>query len=161
MAEKKFENLCTPEERQEILELLPQKPPFLFVDEILELSDEHIVGCYRFRKDEMFYKGHFPGFPVTPGVIMVEAMAQVGVTAFGIYVYQKSGMDVKNALSLFTECEVEFNAQVPPESKVMLYGEKLYYRRNKVRSAVRLTLEDGTVAAEGTVAGMGIPKKQT
>ena len=70
---------------QEVLDLVPQQPPFRFIDEIIRLDEEQIVGAYRFREDEYFYRGHFPGRPITPGVILIEAMAQVGVVAFGIY----------------------------------------------------------------------------
>ena len=67
-----------------ILKAVPQQPPFRFVDEIIELDENRVLGAYRFREDEYFYKGHFPDRPITPGVILVEAMAQTGVscTAF-------------------------------------------------------------------------------
>jgi 3-hydroxyacyl-[acyl-carrier-protein] dehydratase len=71
--------------RERVLALVPQRRPFRFIEEILELDEEHIVGAYRFRSDEYFYPGHFPGLPVTPGVILIETMAQTGVVAFGLY----------------------------------------------------------------------------
>ena len=49
------------------------------------LDEEQIVGAYRFREDAFFYRGHFPGRPITPGVILIETMAQIGVVAFGMY----------------------------------------------------------------------------
>ena len=70
---------------RQILEVIPQQAPFRFIDEITEIDRDHIVGSYMFRKDEFFYEGHFPGHPITPGVILVESMAQVAVVAFGIY----------------------------------------------------------------------------
>ena len=54
---------------EEVLEFLPQQKPFRFVDEILEVDEDHIVARYRFRSDADFYRGHFPGDPITPGVI--------------------------------------------------------------------------------------------
>ena len=69
----------------EVLAALPQQAPFRFLDEIVELDDEHIVARYTFRDDEDFYRGHFPGNPLTPGVILVETMAQAGVVALGLY----------------------------------------------------------------------------
>ena len=52
-----------------LLELLPQQEPFRFVDEIVEVDEEHIVARYTFRPDADFYRGHFPGNPITPGVL--------------------------------------------------------------------------------------------
>ena len=68
-----------------LLELLPQQEPFRFVDEILEVDADHIVARYTFRRDADFYRGHFPGNPITPGVLLIEAMAQTGVVALGIH----------------------------------------------------------------------------
>ena len=73
--------------KAEVLALVPQQEPFRFIDEIVELDDEHIVARYTFRPDADFYRGHFPGNPITPGVILTETMAQAGVVAFGIYLY--------------------------------------------------------------------------
>ena len=66
----------------QVLAMLPQQEPFRFVDHILELDEEHIVATYRFRPEADFYRGHFPGDPVTPGVILLEAVGQVGVVAW-------------------------------------------------------------------------------
>ena len=75
----------------QVLAAVPQQEPFRFIDEILEMDTEHIVGAYRFKEDEYFYRGHFPGRPITPGVILVEAMAQTGVVAFGLYLVMEQG----------------------------------------------------------------------
>ena len=64
-------NECSLEERLEIVRLVPQRPPFRFLDEVLELSDSHIVSTYLFTGRESFYQDHFPGDPVTPGVILI------------------------------------------------------------------------------------------
>ena len=140
---------------EDVLERMPQKPPFLFIDQILELSEHTIYARYRFKEDEYFYKGHFPGDPVTPGVILVEAMAQTGLVALGLYLlFQESPK--AQLRTLFSECEVEFSEMVRPGETVFMRGERIFWRRNKLKSKVELSLEDGRVAASGVVAGVGV-----
>ena len=62
----------------DIIRVLPHRPPFLLVDKILELSEEHVVGLKNVTMNEPFFVGHFPSEPVMPGVLIVEAMAQCG-----------------------------------------------------------------------------------
>ena len=61
-----------------IMSILPHRPPFLLVDKILEMSENEIVGMKAVTMNEPFFTGHFPGAPVMPGVLQLEAMAQVG-----------------------------------------------------------------------------------
>ena len=140
----------------DVLDALPQRPPFRFVDEILELDDEHIVAAYRFPTDADYYRGHFPGNPITPGVLLLETMAQAGVVAHGIYLLG-SDPDRPRMLTLFTDATVEFSGVVRPGQRVITRGKKLVFRRLFLRSAVEMTLEDGTVVCSGTLAGMGVP----
>ena len=81
--------------RERVLGMVPQQHPFRFIEDILELDEEHIVGVYRFQKNEYFYRGHFPGLPITPGVILIETMAQTGVVAFGLYLAMLAGKGKK------------------------------------------------------------------
>ena len=101
---------------EEVLALVPQREPFRFIDEILELDSEHIVAAYTFREDADFYRGHFPGNPITPGVILIETMAQAGVVAFGISLYaaQHSAEEVEKLITVFTDANVDFTGQVKP-----------------------------------------------
>src|SRR5438477_9477834 len=57
-----------------VLDAMPHRSPFRFIDEILELDEDHIVAAYRYSADADFYRGHFPGNPITPGVLLLEAM---------------------------------------------------------------------------------------
>src|SRR5215217_7850279 len=68
-----------------ILNYLPYKSSFLFVDDITSLNDDGVIGEYTFKADSFFYEDHFPGNPVTPGVIITEVMAQIGLVVLGIH----------------------------------------------------------------------------
>lgn len=141
-----------------VLELLPQQEPFRFVDRILELDQEHIVATYRFRSEADFYRGHFPGNPVTPGVILLEAVAQVGVVALGIYLFalDHSKEELERTVTLFVDAEVEFSGLVEPDTEVTISAQKVFWRRNKLRSEATMTLADGTLVCAATISGMGV-----
>jgi 3-hydroxyacyl-[acyl-carrier-protein] dehydratase len=142
----------------EVLALLPQQEPFRFVDEILELGEEHIVARYTFRPEADFYRGHFPGNPMTPGVLLIEAMAQTGVVALGIYLVsrERSAEEVKRVLTVFTDVTAEFSGVVRPGDTVTMRARKVFFRRMKLRAEVEMRKDDGTLVATATVAGMGI-----
>lgn len=142
----------------QVLELLPQQEPFRFVDRILELDAEHIVATYRFRAEADFYRGHFPGKPVTPGVLLLEAVAQVGVVALGIYLFalDHSRDELERTVTLFSDAEVEFSGIVLPDTEVTISAEKVFWRRNKLRSKATMTLADGTLVCAATISGMGV-----
>jgi 3-hydroxyacyl-[acyl-carrier-protein] dehydratase len=144
---------------KQVLDLIPQQDPFRFIDEILEVDDDHIVGTYRFRPDADFYRGHFPGNPVTPGVILIEALAQVGIVALGIFLLaRESEAEVTKTMTLFTDTNVEFAGIVNPGERVTITAEKVFFRRRKLRSSAEMKLDDGTIVCSGTVSGMGIAK---
>jgi 3-hydroxyacyl-[acyl-carrier-protein] dehydratase len=146
---------------EKILGAIPQQPPFRFIDDLLEADREHIVGTYRFREDEFFYKGHFPENPITPGVILVEAMAQTGVVAFGLYLFmteQKGSAEgAKKLTTLFTVLEeVEFRGIVKPGERVIIRGEKIYFRKGSLKTRISMTRENGELVCTGVLAGMGV-----
>ena len=135
-----------------ILSLLPYEEPFLFVDELLHIDENGITGNYTFKEDAYFYKGHFKGYPVTPGVILTETMAQIGVVCFGIYLLG----DIPNdglAIAL-TSTEVEFLKPVFPKEKVKVTSEKIYFRFGKLKCRVEMQNEKGEKVCTGTIAGM-------
>lgn len=147
--------------KQEVLALVPQRKPFRFIDEIIRLDEEEIIGAYRFRDDEFFYPGHFPGRPITPGVILLETMAQIGVVAYGIYLLacqkQIRPHDMKSPLSLFSLAEdVEFKGIVAPGERIIVRGKKIYMRKKALKVDVRMERENGEVVCAGKLAGMGV-----
>ena len=94
----------------QIMNMLPHRPPFLLVDKILELSESHVVGVKNVTMNEPFFVGHFPGAPVMPGVLQIEAMAQTG----GILVLS-TVPDPENYLTYFIKInDVRFKRQVHP-----------------------------------------------
>jgi len=150
--------VAEPLRASEVLELLPQQEPFRFLDEILELDAGHIVSRYTFRPDADFYRGHFPGNPVTPGVLLIEAMAQTGVVALGIYLLgSELGKDaVRRWLTVFTDVTAEFSGLVRPGQTVTISARRVFFRRMKLRSEVEMLADGGTLLATATVAGMGV-----
>lgn len=147
---------------EEVLALIPQQPPFRFLDRLIELDGERAIGEYTFRDDEWFYKGHFPGDPVTPGVILLETMCQTGLVALGIYLLglEAPRDEVARTVTLFTESQVEFAQVVRPGDTVRVIAHKQMWRRRKLRSAVVMERADGVRVAGGTVAGMGVRRDQ-
>jgi UDP-3-O-[3-hydroxymyristoyl] N-acetylglucosamine deacetylase/3-hydroxyacyl-[acyl-carrier-protein] dehydratase len=94
----------------DIMAKLPHRPPFLLVDKIIEMSDTHVVGVKNVTMNEPFFEGHFPGAPVMPGVLQVEAMAQAG----GILVLN-TVPDPENYLTYFMKMDnVKFKQMVKP-----------------------------------------------
>lgn len=144
----------------EVLAAVPHRAPFRFIDEILELDEQHIVAAHRFPADADFYRGHFPGDPITPGVLLVESMAQAGVVALGIYLVARESSleDAKRLLSVFTDATVEFSGIVRPGERVLIHGRKVFFRRRKLRAETEMRLEDGTLVCAGTLSGMGVAR---
>lgn len=145
---------------RDLLARLPQTEPFRFIDEILEVDDDHIEAAYTWRPDAEFYRGHFPGNPVTPGVLLVESMAQAGVVALGIYLVakQSSAHEAEKLVTVFTDAQVEFSGIVRPGDRVLISGRKIFFRRLKLRSEVEMRLEDGAVVCSGVLSGMGVAR---
>jgi 3-hydroxyacyl-[acyl-carrier-protein] dehydratase len=149
--------------KQEVLELVPQQAPFRFIDEIINLDEEQIVGAYRFRENEYFYRGHFPGRPITPGVILIETMAQIGVVAYGMYLLacqrHVPPSQLKEPLSLFSLADgVEFKGIVKPGERVIVKGRKIYMRRGALKVDISMERENGEIVCVGKLAGMGVDK---
>ena len=139
---------------QEIISKLPYSKPFLFVDEIESINKNGVVGNYTFDATLDFYKGHFKDNPVTPGVILTEVMAQIGVVCLGIFLLNEKIN--KNTLIALTSNEIEFLKSVYPNEKVTVISEKIYFRFGKLKCKVKMLNAKNEEVCSGTIAGMMI-----
>jgi len=142
-----------------ILHYLPYKSSFRFVDNILELTEDGVVGDYTLKPDSFFYEDHFVGNPVTPGVIVTEIMAQIGVVCLGIYFLVKAwgaedDKSMGQTFPLLTSTDVSFFKMVLPGQKVTVISKKEYFRFDKLKCYVEMYDEQNELVARGMFAGI-------
>ncbi|MCA0152447.1 3-hydroxyacyl-ACP dehydratase FabZ family protein [Winogradskyella vincentii] len=138
----------------EIIALLPYSKPFLFVDGVNSISENEICGYYTFRKDEYFYQGHFKDNPITPGVILTECMAQIGLVCFGIFLLKDELQTTKKPQVALTSNQMDFYLPVLPGEKVIVHSEKEVFRFNKLKCKVKMLNKNGELVARGVISGM-------
>ena len=102
---------------EQILERIPQRPPFLFVEKIIEETEKGLQASYKIKKDEYFFKGHFPGRPTVPGVILQEALFQTGA------LFLSSKAQGKGVGMVTRVDRAKFRRQVLPQDELNLYVE--------------------------------------
>ena len=139
-------------EKLKIVQHLPYTKPFLFVDELEEISENGVTGNYTFSKDSDFYKGHFKDFPVTPGVILTECMAQIGVVCLGIFLLQNN--DLLKCQVALSNTNINFYLPVLPGEKVKVTSEKVYFRFQKLKCKVQMHNLQGKMVCKGEISGM-------
>jgi 3-hydroxyacyl-[acyl-carrier-protein] dehydratase len=137
---------------QQIIEHLPYSKPFLFVDEICSISENGVEGTFYFDGNLDFYKGHFKDNPITPGVILIETMAQIGLVCLGIFLLNDT-FNKKSVIAL-TSSEIEYLKPVFPNSKVKVVSEKIYFRFNKLKCKVTMYNDLEEQVCRGTISGM-------
>ena len=138
----------------EILNQLPYKSSFRFVDHISFLDENGVTGDYTLRKDSFFYEDHFINNPVTPGVIITEIMAQIGLVVLGIYLSKETNAENDPAIPLLTSTEVSFFKMVLPGQKVTVVSKKQYFRFNKLKCYIEMLDESNEQIARGMFAGI-------
>ena len=134
-----------------ILDRLPYQKPFLFVDQLLSITADGVVGTFTFDASLDFYKGHFKDHPVTPGVILTEVMAQIGVVCLGIYLMDADSEGLAVAM---TSTEIEFLKPVFPGETVTVTSKKQYFRFGKLKCSVEMTNGKGEQVCSGVIAGL-------
>ncbi|MCM4156084.1 bifunctional UDP-3-O-[3-hydroxymyristoyl] N-acetylglucosamine deacetylase/3-hydroxyacyl-ACP dehydratase [Gramella sp. AN32] len=139
----------------DIMETLPHRPPFLLVDKIYELTDTHVIGMKNVTMNEPFFVGHFPGKPVMPGVLQVEAMAQTG----GILAL-KSVPDPENYLTYFMKIDnVKFKQQVVPGDTLIFKLELLAPIRRGICQMQGYAFVNGKLATEAILMAQIVKSK--
>lgn len=131
---------------------LPYSKPFLFVDELLHIDENGAEGTFIFNAELDFYNGHFKDNPITPGVILTETMAQIGLVCLGIYLLGND-FNSKSKVAL-TSTEIEYLKPVYPNEKVTVRSEKLYFRFGKLKCKVKMFNASAEEVCRGTIAGM-------
>lgn len=132
-------------DNKQIQEIIPHRYPFLLVDKVTELSEQKAVGIKNVTANEPFFQGHFPSNPIMPGVLIVEALAQVGA------VLALSMEENKGKLAVFTGMNnFKFRRQVKPGDTLLLEAQLGSFRHGMGKATVKATV-DGEMAASGEI----------
>jgi len=122
------------------------------------LSENEIIGEYTLREDAFFYEDHFVGNPVTPGVIITEIMAQIGLVVLGIFLVLKENdfniMKEESLFPLLTSTDVSFYKIVLPGEKVTVISKKHYFRFGKLKCYIEMLDSSKEIIAKGMFSGI-------
>ncbi len=124
----------------DIEKLLPHRDPFVFVDDLIEANAEQIIGYHEFKETDIFFQGHFPEYPVVPGVLLVEMMAQCGGAGL-----KEAGVLKDGLFFLATIEKAKFRRQVRP-------GETARIEITNNRASARMIRQSGVVKIGDEVA---------
>jgi UDP-3-O-[3-hydroxymyristoyl] N-acetylglucosamine deacetylase/3-hydroxyacyl-[acyl-carrier-protein] dehydratase len=139
----------------DIIKMLPHRPPFLLVDKIFELSETHVIGLKNVTMNEPFFVGHFPGEPVMPGVLQIEAMAQAG----GVLLLN-TVPDPENYLTLFMKMDnVKFKRPVKPGDTLVFKLELISPIRRGICHMKGMIFANGHLMTEGELMAQIIKRK--
>jgi beta-hydroxyacyl-ACP dehydratase FabZ len=138
---------------QQIMSLLPHRYPFLLVDRIIELvPDDKVLALKNVTINEPYFQGHFPGQPVMPGVLIIEAMAQTG----GILAYETAAAENRNRLIYFMAMDkVKFRKPVVPGDQIIFEAKILKFRPKAAKMSGTASVDDKLVAEAELMASFG------
>ena len=124
------------------------------MEELTYISENGVKGYHSFKNDDYFYQGHFKDNPITPGVILTEVMAQIGLVCLGIYLLRDEISTTKKPQIALTSNHIDFFLPVYPQERVKVISEKVYFRFNKLKCKVELFNEKNELVCRGTISGM-------
>lgn len=139
---------------QQIIEKLPFSYPYLFVDELEYVNEKGAKGNYTFDESLDFFKGHFNGYPVVPGAILIETMGQIGGSCLGLFLIGQAGEESQNEVYFATSYNVDFYKPVYPNETVFVTSEIIYARFGKLKYNVVMTNRDNELVCKGVLSGM-------
>jgi beta-hydroxyacyl-ACP dehydratase FabZ len=146
MAQGAVKGVNLPLLHEDIIKILPHRYPFLFVDKIVELEPgQKVVGIKNVTIDEPFFQGHFPGKPIMPGVLIVEAMAQTGGVLAGLSIPDFAEQDGKRIIYFMSIDKVKFRKPVVP-------GDQLVFEVVALRTGSRVWKMAGKAFVGGDLA---------
>lgn len=138
---------------EKIMDILPHRYPFLLIDRIIEIiPGEKIVALKNVTINEPFFQGHFPGVPIMPGVLIIEAMGQAG----GILAFSSAPQENKNAILYFMGMDkVRFRKPVVPGDQLLIEAKILKQRSKAIKMSGIATVEEKLVAEAELMASIG------
>jgi 3-hydroxyacyl-[acyl-carrier-protein] dehydratase len=138
---------------QKIMEFLPHRYPFLLIDRVIELvPDDKVIALKNVTINEPFFSGHFPGQPVMPGVLIVEAMAQAG----GLLAYESGTTDTRGMLIYFMGMDkVRFRKPVVPGDQLIFEAKILKWRSKVAKMSGTASVDNQLVAEAELMASFG------
>lgn len=131
---------------EKIIQVLPYEKPFHFVDELSFISDDIIIGHYTFTENDFFYRAHFKHISITPGVIVIEMMGQIGLVCHLIY-FNKLHLNNKVFHPILSNVEASFLKEIKINDRLTIIAEKTYLRRGILKSNVKLLNSNNEVCA--------------
>jgi len=134
-------------DKEEIKTYIPHREPFLFVDKVLEFEPyRRILAVKTFPAEEEFFKGHFPGHPVVPGVILTEALAQAAAVLIAASLVKDENADNPEGCYLMGLDSVKFRKVVNPEDQIQLHAEVVKLRSKIVTFKASAFVDDSKAA---------------